>query len=348
MEIIEILGPDDDLTIGQFLEVSSRVYRDDPVWAPESENGFLDRFRASRVEGSTEMWPVVALENGVPVARAVAIHVSEAVDETGRPQGWIGFFEVLRGHRVAARRVLSRCEERLRAAGIESILAPKADNQLFGLLIDGFELPHMVLTNHNPPYYLEVFQECGYQICTRILTVIFNRETYRPFHVAVPGFTTRELDRQNLAREVRIFNQLQGVIFADRPGYVPRTLDEDRGIVQSFLPFLEENLVIIAESNEGAPVGLAVCVPDVYQALRGQTIDRVRLMTIGVIPDLRRRGIGVAMCSHLMRNLLRTEYQMLEAGGILESNVVPQNLAKRFGARRGREFALLRKWLGCC
>jgi hypothetical protein len=115
-------------------------------------------------------------------------------------------------------------------------------------------------------------------------------------------------------------------------------------MVQSFLHFLEDDLVIFAEDSKGNPVGLLVCLPDLYQALRGQEINRLRIISIGTIPRLTHKGIGVLMGAHLVKNLLRRQkYVFAEASWIVEDNVSPRNLAKRFHAQPGREFVLLEK-----
>jgi GNAT superfamily N-acetyltransferase len=345
VDVIEIEGPEDERAIEQFHQVAARVYEDDPVWVPGSERTFTQRFRGS--QGQTRMTPIVALENDLPLARAVAILAPGATDQDGQPQGWIGFFECLKEHPHAARRVLERCEKILQQAGAGSVLVPKADNQLVGLLIEGFHLPHTVFTHHNPPHYLGLLENCGYEIKTTMYTLRFTRESAaEQVHVELPGFSTREFDRDHLADEIVVFHKLQRAIFGGRPGYVLRTLEQDRAMVQSFLSFLQDDLVIIAEDSAGQPVGLLVCLPDVYQALRGQEINRVRIVSIGAIPSLRHKGIGALMGAHLMRNLLRRkEYVSVEGSWILGSNVSPRNLARRFNAEPGREFALLEKKL---
>lgn len=344
MEIIEILGPDQP-AIEHFHQVATRVYRDDPVWAPGSEMMFTQRFQASQ-DRKGSMVPIVAIGAGEPLARGVAILAPGASDKAGRPQGWIGFFEYVKGYPHAARRVLERCEAILRRAGAKSVLAPKVDSQLAGLLTKGFELPHIVWTHHNPPYYLELFTGCSYEIQTRIHAFYFTRKITEPIDVQLAGFTTREFDRSNLEEEIVVFHQLQQEIFGHRPDYMPRTLQEDREVVHSFLPFLQDDLVIFAEDGDGVPVGLLICLPDIYQALQGKTIDRVRILSIGAIPRLTHKGMGALMGAHLMKNLLqRKEYVFAEGSMVLSSNVPPQNLAKRFQAEPGREFVLLRKTL---
>jgi hypothetical protein len=311
------------------------------VWAPGSEMMFTRRFHAAQARQDCVI-PVVAFDGGEPVARGVAIMATGAVDKAGRPQGWVGFFECLQMHPLAADLVLDRCEAILRRAGAETVLAPKVDNMLAGLLVKGFDLPHVVWTNHNPPYYLAYFIERGYQIETRMYSYYFTRKITAPADVHLAGFTTREFDRGNLERDIGVFHGLQLAIFGNRTSYIPRTLEEDRELVLSFLPLLQDDLVIFAEDTKGSAVGLLLCVPDLYQALQGRPINRVRVVSVGAIPRLADKGIGVLMSAHLMRNLLRKkEYVFAEGSTVVSSNVPPQNLVRRFHAEPGREFVLL-------
>ena len=227
--------------------------------------------------------------------------------------------------------------------GAHSILAPKVDSLLVGLQTGGFELPQTILTNHNPPYYPGILQHCGYEKYYKMHTFYFTRESVSKLQIDIPGFKTRELDRSKLTQEIVMFNKLQNSIFGQRDGYIPRTLEEDQEMIKSFIDFMDNELVIIAEDSESTPVGLLICLPDVYQSYKGQRLDRARILSIGVVPALNKKGIGVAMGSHLMRNLLKKGYQTAEASWILESNRLPSNLAKRFNAGSGREFTLLRK-----
>jgi hypothetical protein len=291
------------------------------------------------------MRPLVALEGDSPVARAVAILDAAAVDDQGNSQGWIGFFEYLKEYETAAILLLEKCEEILRNSGAKSILATKADNLLVGLLKEGFAKPQTVLTCHNPRYYLDTFLKCRYQIVTGIRTLILTRDSVKRINIKIPGFVTRVFDRNKLEREIAIFNKLQNSIFAGRNGYVSRTMDEDYEMVQSFLPFVDDELIIIAEDNKGEAAGLLVCLPDVYQAFKGEKIDRARIVSIGVLPGRVYGGVGAMMGCHLMKNLLRKGYQTAEGSWILEGNLDPQNMAKRFHATAGREFVLLGKKL---
>lgn len=343
--LIDLEGPEDRPGLDMFFEVAARVYANDEVWVPESKEAFMLRYKASRLKGNQGIYPVVALAAGLPVARGAAILQKGALDKAGRPQGWLGFFEALPDYPDAARIVLNRCGEILRGAGAESVLAPKIDNQLQGLLVRGFDLPQTVLTPHNPPYYLELFKQQGYREKQKTLALYFTRETAKLPATRTPGFNTREFSRSRWQEELAIFNKLQNSIFAGRQGYVPRTLEEDRAMLQPYLPFIDDQLIIIAEDLAGKPAGLLVCLPDLNQALKGQPVNRARIISIGVLPGLEGRGIGKAMGVHLAANLLRKGYQTAEASWILEHNLPPRELAGRFNAAPGREFVLLHKTL---
>jgi hypothetical protein len=172
---------------------------------------------------------------------------------------------------------------------------------------------------------------------------LFGRESVPTFDFHLPNYRTRSFQRDQVDGEAIILNRLQAEIFAAHPGYVPRSLAEDRAMIESLLPMLDDELVIIAEHEQKGPVGILICLPDLYQAYQGRPIDTARLISIGVIPELATRGIGIMMGLHLARNLVEKGYNNLEASWVREDNLLPQLMARRFKARPGREFILFEK-----
>ena len=66
---------------------------------------------------------------------------------------------MVKGYTSAGKAVLDACETELKQLGVRTILAPKYDNQLQGLLIRGFNLPQTVNTNYHPKYYKRFFRK---------------------------------------------------------------------------------------------------------------------------------------------------------------------------------------------
>lgn len=346
VEILTNNGTDDARVLQLFRSVADSVYQEDPVWSPASEMMWEQRFRGLQGHPDVFVTLLVALEGGLPVARCMPMLVPGAVDENGNPQGWIGFFEYLRGYPGAAQTMLTNAEALLHQVNARSVVMPKSDNLLVGLLTSGFDLPHFVFTNHNPEYYLALLKSCGYHPKTRMVTYNFARSKAKEFHLKLPHLKTREFDREDLDHEIEVFHYLQKRIFERRPGYVARSFQEDYQLVQSFLPFLEDEFVIIAETPGGDPVGLLVCIPDIYQGHLHGTIDRARIMSIGAIPEYRNKGVGVLMGVHLMGNLIKNPRYMSVEGSVIQGQNIPvHNLVKRFGAQTGKEYWLLEKAL---
>lgn len=347
MEVVDG-GPFALPALGTFGAVAAAVYKDDPVWASASETGFASHWAAEQDHPTGIFRPLVVLKDGRPVARAVAIAKRGATGADGGPQGYVGYFECLADHPESAALVLARCEQLLRDQGVTSVQAPKADNQLFGCQVGGFDLPHLCLTPHNPPSYCALFESAGYREKLQICTFRFARDAPFPKvdrqHVQSTGVHTRSFDPGRLEHEIAVFHYLQAQIFADRPGYIPRTLDEDRALIMRLLPVIDPDLIIIAEDPSGRAIGILVCVPDFYQMLAGQAVDRARVITIGVLPGHSRQGIATLMGIHLRANLLTNDrFVYVEASLVLAQNFAPQNLAQHFGARPGRQFVVLEK-----
>lgn len=349
MQILHLHSPTDAANLARFQQVALDVYRADPLWVAQSEGAFLRHLQPAAAGASPWMRAVVVVDGDRPLARAAALHSQGAVDARGLPQGYIAFFECLEDAPQAGALALQACEDLLRARGAASIQAPRVDNMLIGLQVAGFDLPQTVLTPHNPPYYLDIFQGQDYQVTERLLCFLMDRSAVPRIPTFIErsfrGYHTRPFDRLRLEDEIRLLNSLQTEIFSSHPGYVPRSLAEDRAMVESFLPMLDDDLVIIAEDEQNRAVGILVCLPDVYQAFQGKKIDTARLISIGAVPRVAQRGIGVLMAVHLARNLLAKGYQVLEGSWIREDNLPPQNLVRRFGGQKGRAFVVLEKQL---
>lgn len=340
MRVVELTAGDES---GQalFSGVATDVYRNDPAWASASEIEFANHWSQQTEQPDRLFQPCVVLDGERPVSRAVAIVRHGTVGE----EGYIGFFECLENHADAARLALGHCEQLLQKAGVRSILAPKVDNQLFGCQISEFDLPHVCLTAHNPPYYLGYFEAAGYQTRQHVYSMYFSRETAgKQVEFTLPGFSTRTFDRSQLEREISLFHLLQPQIFSDRSGYIPRSLTEDRAMIEGLLPFIDDDLIVIAETDRGEPVGILVCLPDYYQSLAGKVVDRARIISIGIVPGYTRLGIGTLMGARLMKNLMpKTDLVFVEASLVLAQNIAPQALANRFPAKPGRSFVVLGK-----
>lgn len=333
----------EDPRFADFAALPAAVHAADPVWASGSEEATLWAFQES-VAGRAPLYAVVVLEDGRPVARAAAF---APVRGPGAPLGTIGLFTCLPDNGGAGLTALEACEAFLARQGVRTVQAPRSDPLTVGLQVGGFDLPHTLFTTHHLPHHLDVLLEGGYAVRRRLVAPLMTRANApdpagaNPA-VGPPGVTVRHLDLSRLPRELAAFQDLHGAVFAGAPGGVARTPEDMGRLVGRILPYLDADLVVVAEHG-GDVVGSLLCLPDAWQ--HASRIDRARILSIAVLPGWERRGIGAAMGGFLMRVLLRKGYQSVEGVWVRELNLAPQVLASRFGAVPGRRFAIMEKAL---
>jgi GNAT superfamily N-acetyltransferase len=317
-----------------FLELGQEIYRDDPIWCGESREYLENMIGFMRAGGS--FIELYMIKDGNDLTRA-----SISIDK-GSDKGFIGHFEARESEPEAVKKLFKHLEDVLKEKGARSITAPRSDIMSLGLQIDGFDLPQTWRTPHNPPYYQEYFESNGYMKKEDMFAYIMDQNTELELFVDVDGVTVRAFNTDDLENEIRTFNHLNNSIFSSHENFTERSLDDDMVIVGSMLPFMDEELVLIAE-KDGSPIGFLICVPDHNQKKHEGKITRARLISIGILPDHTRQGIGSMMGKVLKKNLVRKGYKELEGSWVLESNMAPQKGAESLGASMGRVFRLYTK-----
>lgn len=329
MEIEEVEGELDD-----FIGLSKEVYRSDPLWCGESRE-YLEKMIAYSVSvGSCPK--LFMVRDGNVVARA------SGSKDPRNDTGFIGHFEALKDQEKAVSGLFSRVEEYLKGLGVKRITAPRSDIMTLGLQISGFELPQTWRTPRNPPYYRKYFEANGYEKKEDLLTYIMDQDTPMEIFGDIEGVRIRSFNREDLENEMALFNRLNNAIFSSHENFIPRSLEEDTLIIGSMLPYLDDDLVLIAERNE-EPVGMLISVPDHNQRLKEGKIERARLISIGVVKEHSRQGIGKMLGKVLKKNMLEKGYVELEGSWVLESNIAPQMGADLIGASMGRLFRVYTK-----
>lgn len=346
MKIIQIKDSKDQKKIDLFLEVASNVYKNDPTWAPSSEKIFLQRLKAYELNEDITITLTVMIDNDTAIARSVIIFKEGLMNAEGLKQGWICFFEIYKNHRKHAATLLKYSEDLLKEKGAEVAIIPRFDNSILGLQTTRFDLPQTFLSTHNPPFYQEIFFDAGYETIKTFYTFYYTRDNIPNISLKFPKIRTRTIENDNFEEEVRSFHEIKSQSFKQSLGYIPRTFEEEYDMVKSMLPYLDNELIIIAENQKNEPIGFLTCIPDIYQIMSGEEVTRARLISIAVLSRYRKKRIGAAMCSHLMKNIIKKKnYQYLETSSIRESNITPLRLIKMFGAQKGKEYIILQKKL---
>jgi GNAT superfamily N-acetyltransferase len=257
-----------------------------------------------------------------------------------------------------------------RGLGMTRLLGPMNPciNEECGLLVEGFDVPPVVMMTYNPPYYAALFARAGLRRCKNLLAyriVVDDSRLSRLERLTArllaraQGVTVRPVDKRSLARDLAKVQEVFNAAWGDNWGHVPMTDDEVAFMARRLLPLLDEELVLLAE-DQGKAVAFLLAVPDVNEALgrlRGRLLSPrlalalpylvglrrpriVRVIAMGVRREYRQRGIDAAMIAAALRAALRRRFEACEISWVLEDNVRMRRLAEVFGATLYKTYAL--------
>jgi hypothetical protein len=285
----------------RFVRFPWRIYGDDPCWVPPLEverMAFLDRRRNAFFRHS-EAELFLAWRDGEPVGRIAAIENRRHLETYADSTGFFGFFEAIDDLAVA-RALIGAAAEWCRARGLRRLRGPMSFtiNDECGLLVDGFELPPMLLMSYNPRYYAGLLESCGlrksqdlYAYRMDVPSAVPPRLAAATVALARRGIVVRKLDFDRFDEEVARVHRIHSQAWAENWGAVPLTVEEMRALARELEPLADRDLVFLAEDG-AEPIGVCVTVPDINQALK---LARGRLLPLGLIRILRaRRKIDVA------------------------------------------------------
>ncbi len=332
MATIEISTAESPAERSEFIKFPWRIYQNDPVWIPPlilERKEFIDRKRHPfYLHGDAVLY--LARRDGEIVGRIMASDdpIYNSLHQTN--VGCFGLFESINDREVAAA-LFAAAEDWLRRRGRSEVMGPidYSTNYVCGLLIDGFEHPPTLLTAHNPPYYAELIESCGFrkekdwfawwfskfgEPVDRLQRIVEARAARH--RVVMRPMNLRKLADEG-ARLRKIFNQA----WASNWGFVPLTEPEAEHMAKEMKLLLVPDLAPIAEID-GEPVGFAVCIPDLNVALRHingrltrfgfpiglikllyykSRIRTARLGVLGVIEKYRGAGIAEALVLRIIR-----------------------------------------------
>ena len=345
-----------------FVRLPWRIHAPGGPWVPplvREQRRTLDR-RRNPFFAHAEAEYLLAWRGGEAVGR-VSAHVDHRLNVwRGTRWGLWGFFEC-RDDPEAAHALLAAAEAWLGERGCDRMVGPMdfSVHGPCGLLVEGYALAPQVLEPWHPPYYRTLVEGYGMKAAVttlkweqrlgdraRLLPVIEElAERLEPEH----GVRIRHMDRRCLGAEVRRFARVYEAAWAHHWGFAPLTEAELRRYARDLRPVLDPDWALLAERG-GEPVGVALGLPDYNQVLRGldgrllplgwlralrarRRIDEVRILALGVVPELRHAGVAAGLYVELFRTAARSRVRRAEAGWVLETNEDMNRAMEAVGAR---------------
>jgi len=357
-----------------FIKFPWRIYVNDPAWVPPliiERKAFLDRKRHPFYRhGDAALF--LARKNRKIAGRIMAsddpnynaLHQSNV--------GCFGLFECIDNRDVAAA-LFERAENWLRERGRTEIMGPidYSTNYVCALLIDGFQFPPTILTAHNPPYYKDLIESCGFTKAKDWYAWWFADPARAAARLRPLGerfrkrlaVTIRAGNLKNIREESRRLRQIYNQAWKNNWGFVPFTEAEIEFMTQELSQLIIPEFTLIAEVGD-EPAGFILCVPDINVALRHingrlttfgfpigllkllyykSRIRTARLIALGVIEKYRRAGIAEMLVLRIVEDAMIKHGFTGELSLTLEDNFMINRFLEAIGAHRYKTYRIYSK-----
>lgn len=365
-----------------FLRFPWKVFKDDPYWVPPLVSMQKERLdpRRNPTLAYMDIEYFMAWRGAEPVG-TIAAFINHRHNEFHKERvGWFGLFDVL-DDREAALALLRTAEEWVQGRGMDAIRGPATFNDLgeFGLQVDYFGPPHVLLMPYHLPYYKTYVEEAGYSGIMDTLSYRITGEAMTGENVppkirrvleklqARRKVTLRRPDMKRFDREVALLEEMYKAAWEDNWGFVPPTHEEMTHIIGQLRQFFDPELAVVAEI-EGRPVGFIVLFPDLNQALQHarphpdtpefitllrllwhwkirRKVDRLRVPFLGVIKEYRGLGIDAMLYMDIVDRALARGYTHADFGWILDNNVAMNQIAELISAEVYKRYRIYEKRL---
>jgi GNAT superfamily N-acetyltransferase len=351
-----------------FINLPYRLYRDDPVWVPplrKEQHDQLDPQRNPLLDHC--QYALFLLKDGRQVIGRIAAFIDQlAVEFWQEPIGLFGYYECI-NDADASRMLLDTAADWLREHSMKIMRGPWTFvSQEWGLVVEGFTPPPVIMAPYNPPYYNDhltafdlhkvkdllcyyISAKEGYRIPERILShtdVVARRY----------GVKVRQVDMRHYERDVQTVMDLSNSSLVNNWGYSPVTQAEVNAIARDLKQIIQPKGVLFAEDGQGRPIGFAIALPDVnvlLRRLKGHLLPigwlrllfglprlrSYRLFALGVIPEYHGKGIDSLIYRALYESLYTPDV-WLEINYVLEDNFPMNNAIRKLNAKPLRRYRI--------
>lgn len=335
--------------VGDFLDLPGRVYRYSPYWVAPLQGEarrMLDPRKNPFFKHSAAAFFLAYDQAGQTVARLACLDHRLYNEHNHEKTAFFYLFEALDLPGVS-KPLFEAAEGWARARGLERMVGPKGFSMLdgIGLLSEGFDyLPGMGMP-YNPPYYMRLVEEAGFDVKEEILTGYLERGVYEDPKIAlvaqrvqerrglvITGFKTRRELRKMVNQLPSLYNEaIRGT-----SGNYPITAEDARQMAAQLAWFADPNLIKLV-MKDSRPVGFLMAYPNIssaMQRIRGRlfpfgwlvllhalrTTRNVEVNGMGMTGDYRGSG-GTALLMNEFRKSAEKQYMYCEVDQIGTANV---------------------------
>lgn len=333
--------------LSRFIRLPWTIYQNDSLWVPpliHDQKRFLSINKGPYFEhGKAQYW--LAFKDNHPVGR-IAAHISGQYEQyRDRETGFFGFFESINDQTVA-QKLFEHAEQWLEKHGKSRILGPQSFGlyDIAGLLYDGFDTPPPILLAHNPPYYRDLLERCGFRKAIDWYAFLVNKTVrldprlwrVRDRILRRPNLSIIPLDPKKIDQAAKDIKPIFANAWKENWGHVPFSEKEFAYMVHELSQVLVPELTYLAYLD-GQCIGFSLSIKDVNPALQKANgrlfpvgilkillhlpkIKKLRTIAMGILKEHRHKGIDIAFYLNTIEKGINMGFTESDCSIIVETN----------------------------
>lgn len=363
----------------RFIDLPWEIYKNDKNWVPPLKIAVKDLLDVKKNPffKHAEMLPLICLKDGKCVGRMIGVIDSDHNRFHEEKSGFFGFFESINDQKVTDL-LLQEVAQWVKARGMTQLSGPfnPSTNYECGLLIEGFQDPPTVMMTYNPPYYADLLSRAGLEKAKDLFA--YDMKTSTPISERFvkhaermtkrQGITFRSIQMKDFDREVEQVLKIYNDAWEKNWGFIPMSSEEFKHLAKDMKLIIDPSLCLVAEVR-GEPAGFSLTLPDANQAFkkvkdgklfptglikllwnlkglgRKKTINRCRVVTLGIRRQYRELGLGALFYVESHKRALAGGYERGEASWILEDNGPMNKALIQMSADRYKTYRIYQKSL---
>lgn len=363
----------------EFVDFPWELYRNDPYWVPPLRGPMIRTLLGENnpllANGPHAFFLAYEQDgNRRRIAGRVMVGINEKLNrEKKKNEGYISLFESV-NNKEAAFALFEAAAGWLKKRGVSVMVGPVSPtngDDSRGVLIKGFDGPPVLMNSYNPPYYPEFFNEFGFEKQMDLFAYLLKAEEMEverygrvvAYAMKKYNFRIDRFDRKKLTREAEDIKKILDLAMPETWEHLaPPSLEEILKETRALIRFMDEDLVYIARSGDGEPIGFVVALPDYNQVLKKlngrlfpfgfakflwyrRKIRGIRIFMQFVVPKFRNKAVNSAIYHRLMVEAARKGYTFGEGSTIAEMNKESIRNVKRAGGQLYRIYRIYQKEL---
>jgi len=331
-----------------FIKFPFTVYKNYKYWVPPlnmEQKNLLNKEKNPFFKNAEAEY-FLAERDGKIVGRIAAIKNNQHLKYHNDDSGHFGFFECIDDQQVADA-LFNKAKEWIKTNGLKYMKGPAnpSSNDVYGMLIEGFDDTPRFLMPYNSEYYIGLCENYGMKKAKDLYAweiehskITTSDKLIRGKEIVKKRYNIKvtQLDMKNFDRDIEKFKYVYNKAWAPNWGFVPMTEEQIDAMAKDMKSLAEPSLVIFGEINDQI-VGAALVMLDYNQVFVGMNgklfpfnfiklftqkkkITWARILTLGIIPEFQKKGLDSVLYWEILERAHKLGIERGEASWVLEDN----------------------------